>query len=244
MKKRIGITGAGGTIGRILRTGLAGTNDLVLFDRAAIVDPGGFPQTTVDLAERGTVAGLLDGLDALVHLAGDPRPNAPRAATLRDNYRATSFVFEEARRAGLPRVVFASSNFYHEAEIGRVLADRAAPRITLDRPPTPLCLYGESKVFGENLGRHLAHLGTSFVALRIGWALPGDDPARHGGAYLRAVWCSHRDLVQAFARALEAPAGFLAAFAVSNNTHGVFDLRETNRLLGFLPEDDAERFFT
>jgi NAD+ dependent glucose-6-phosphate dehydrogenase len=244
VKPKVGITGAEGTIGRILRKGLAGACDLVLFDRAAVGDPAGFPHTKVDLAERRNVAGLLAGLDALIHLAGDPRPNAPRAATLRDNYRATSFLLEEARSAGVRRVVFASSNFYHQGDISRALAERTAPRITLDHPPTPLCLYGESKVFGENLGRHLAHLGMSFAALRIGWAVPEDDPARYGGAYMRAVYCSHRDLVQAFAKALEAPAGFVAAFAVSNNGRGVFDLAETNRQLGFFPADDAETHFT
>lgn len=241
-KKKVGITGAEGTIGRILRQGLAATCDLVLFDAKEINAPAGLPHRKVDLAERANVAGLFTGLDALIHLAGDPRPDAPRASTRRNNFRATSFVFEEARSAGLERVLFASSNFYHEGDIGRALADRSAPRIALDRPPSPLCLYGESKVYGENLGRHLSYLGLRFVALRIGWAVPEDNPARYGGAYMRAVFCSHRDLVQAFAKALATPLEFAAAFAVSNNTRGVFDLAKTREVLGFAPQDDAEAY--
>lgn len=242
-KKRVGVTGAGGTIGKILQDGLGGAYDLVLYDRQETRASRDWACRRIDFGERDGLEGVFEGLDALVHLAGDPRPNAPRQSTLRNNFAATSHVFEEAKRARIGKVVFASSNFYHEEDIGKVLAGKGQPLITLDRNPTPRCLYGESKVFGENVGRHLSHFGIRFAALRIGWAVPGDDPAHYGGAYMRAVYCSHRDLVQAFSRALEVDAAFLAAFAVSNNTRGVFDLAETRRLLGFSPLDNAEDHF-
>ena len=110
-------------------------------------------------------------------------------------------------------------------------------------PPTPLCLYGESKVFGESIGRHLSYLGMQFVALRIGWTVPEDNPAYYESDYMRAVFCSKRDLVQAFKKALEIETDFLPAFAVSNNTHGVFDLKETKEKLGFDPQDNYENYF-
>ncbi|RKY31315.1 MAG: hypothetical protein DRP74_05090 [Candidatus Omnitrophota bacterium] len=110
-------------------------------------------------------------------------------------------------------------------------------------PPTPLCLYGESKVFGENLGRHLSHFGIQFAALRIGWSVPDDNPANYGGDYMRAVFCSHRDLIQAFSKAIEINTDFLIAYAVSNNTHNVFDLSETKKKLDFHPKDNAEDYF-
>ena len=34
-----------------------------------------------------------------------------------------------------------------------------------------MCAYTGSKVFGENLGRYLSHLGIKFAALRIGWTV-------------------------------------------------------------------------
>jgi nucleoside-diphosphate-sugar epimerase len=242
--KRIGITGAAGNVGSTLQKGLSGRYDLRLYDSRAGCSSSGMEIVRVDAGERGQLAGLFDGLDALIHLAGDPRPNAPKFSTIRNNFVATSHVFEEARLAGVKKIIFASSNFYHEGDIGKLLNNRDKGRlITLDAPPTPQCLYGESKVFGESVGRHLSHLGIQFVALRIGWTVPEDNPVLYGGAYMRAIFCSHRDLVQAFTRAIEVEADFMAAFAVSNNSNAVFDLEETRNRLGFSPQDDAENYF-
>ena len=239
--KKIGITGAAGVIGRALQNGLACDYDLTLFDQKQ-QSAGAGKTVTVDLGERAQLDGIFAGLDALIHLAGDPRPNAPEHSTLRNNFQATSYVFEEARRAGIKKLVFASSNFYHEADIAKQLQGAAGSLITLDRNPTPQCLYGESKVFGEQAGRHLSHLGMQFAALRIGWTVPQDNPALYDGAYMRAVFCSHRDLVQAFSKALEVDQPYLVAFAVSNNTNNVFDLAQTRRQLGFEPQDNAENY--
>ncbi len=240
---KIGITGAAGNVGSTLQKGLAETAELTLFDQKVFKSSYAQRIVTVDLTRRADVRGLFDGLDALIHLAGNPRPNAPRESTFRNNFMATSFVFDEAQRAGVGKIVFASSNFYHETDIGRALEGSLGEKIALSFAPTPQSLYGESKVYGESLGRHLAYCGMQFVALRIGWTVPEDDPSVYGGDYMRAVFCSKRDLVEAFRRALEVKTDFLAAFAVSNNRRGVFDLSETARTLGFKPQDDAESFF-
>jgi NAD+ dependent glucose-6-phosphate dehydrogenase len=239
---KVGITGADGTIGRTLHKGLRSRFELSLFDLHEIKPTAGVTTVRVDCGERDQLRGIFAGLDALIHLAGDPRPNAPRSVTLRNNFAATSYVFEEARQAGVRKVVFASSNFYHEGDIAAALRQASPRLIPLDRNPTPHCLYGESKVFGENAGRHLSHLGVQFVALRIGWTVPEDNPARYDSPYMRAMFCSHRDLVQAFSRALAVDTDFLTAFAVSNNRHGVFDLAETRQRLGFDPVDSAEQY--
>jgi nucleoside-diphosphate-sugar epimerase len=241
--KTVGITGAAGNVGSTLEKGLAGRYALRLYDLKGGRSRGGGEIVQVDAGEQRQLDGLFSGLDALIHLAGDPRPNAPRQATLRNNFVATSLVFEEARRAGVKKIIFASSNFYHEGDIGTLLHDRDKRRlITLDAPPTPHCLYGESKVYGETVGRHLSCLGIQFVALRIGWTVPGDNPAGYGSAYMRAVFCSHRDLVLAFSRAVEVETDFLTAFAVSNNSNAVFSLDETRDKLGFDPQDNAEDY--
>ncbi len=240
--RKVGITGAGGNVGSTLQKGLSGAYELTVFDMRDIHQHEG-RFVKVDFAESKQVEGVFSGLDALIHLAGDPRPNAPRAMTMRNNFLAASLVFEEARRAGVKKIVYASSNFYHERAIGEILEGTTKELITLDMPPSPLSLYGESKVFGEMAGRHLAYQGMQFVALRIGWTVPQDDPSVYGGDYMRAVFCSKRDLVQAVTRGLEIETGFLAAFAVSNNTHAVFDLAETRKKLGFNPRDNAEDYF-
>jgi NAD+ dependent glucose-6-phosphate dehydrogenase len=240
--KKVGITGAAGNIGTTLQKGLGEKYELILYDVRDIKSARA-KCVKVDFADQKALAGVFAGLDALIHLAGDPRPNAPPESTLRNNFLATSFVFEEAKTAGVRKVVFASSNFYHEGSIAQALEGRLGHLITLDMAPTPTSLYGESKVFGENVGRHLSHFGVQFVALRIGWSVPQDNPALYAGDYMRAVFLSHRDLIEAFVRALEIDTDYLVAFAVSNNTHGVFDLKETRRKLGFNPKDNAEDYF-
>ncbi|MFH0754681.1 MAG: NAD(P)-dependent oxidoreductase [Candidatus Omnitrophota bacterium] len=240
---KVGITGASGNIGTTLRKGLGKDYDLSLYDsrKSSLITESKFIKA--DLAQKNEIDGIFNGLDALIHLAGNPHPNAPRQQTLQNNFLATSLVFEEARRAGVRKIVYASSNFYHEAAIGEALQGTLGGLITLDMPPSPVCLYGESKVYGENLGRHLSYSGMQFVALRIGWTVPQDNPKAYGGDYMRAVFCSHRDLVQAFGKALEINTSFLAAFAVSDNARPVFDLAETKKKLGFIPQDNAENYF-
>ena len=176
-------------------------------------------------------------------MAGNPRPDAPRESTIRNNFIATSFVFEEAKNAKVEKIVFASSNFYHQGAIMDILEGKRNKLITLDEPPTPMCAYADSKVFGENLGKHLSHLGIKFAALRIGWTVPQDNPAVYGGNYMKAVFCSKRDLAQAFEKALNTDRNFTAAFAVSNNDDNVFDLSETRRILGFNPQDNSAEYF-
>ncbi len=241
--KKVGITGAAGNIGTTLRNGLAEKYELTLYDVVEIKQPYKGKFLKVDFAQEKTLDGIFKGLDVLIHLAGDPRPNAPRQVTLKNNFAATSYVFEEARRAGVKKIVYASSNFYHQGSIMRALEGTLGHLITLDMPPTPNSLYADSKVFGENVGRHLSHLGIQFVALRIGWTVPEDNPALYGGAYMRAVFCSQRDLIQAFDKAIQINTDYLSAFAVSDNSRNVFNLTETKEKLGFYPRDNAEKYF-
>jgi nucleoside-diphosphate-sugar epimerase len=240
---KVGITGSSGNIGSTLQKGLGEKYSLSLYDvrEAKPLCKASFVK--VDFGDAKQLDGIFNGLDALIHLAGNPRPDAPRKDTYRNNFEATSYVFEEARKAGVKKIVYASSNFYHEAAISQVLQGASRELITLDMPPSPISLYGESKVFGESLGRHLSYLGMQFVALRIGWTIPQDDPSMYGGDYMKAVFCSKRDLVQAFDKALEIKTTFLTAFVTSNNTHNVFDLSETRKSLDFHPQDNAENYF-
>ena len=46
-----------------------------------------------------------------------------------------------------------------------------------------------------------------------------------------------------FERALESSRNYLIAYAISNNSRKVFDLKETSRTLNFYPEDDSENYF-
>jgi len=242
-KMKVGVTGAGGNLGATLVNGLRGKYDLKLFDLRVRHNSKQFEFIQLDFAEHDQVAGVFAGLDAIIHLAGNPSPAAHRADTMRNNFVGTSFVFEEARKAGVKKIVFASSNFYHQKDIASALRSGGNTFITLDACATPDCPYAESKVYGENLGFHYANLGIPFVALRIGWSVPEDTPAPYDGAYMRAMFCSKRDLVQAFDKALETEEKFMTAFAISDNSGKVFDLTETKRKLGFYPQDNSANYY-
>lgn len=240
---KVGITGAGGNVGSTVTRGLKDHFELTLFDLNPIAsaDASFVP---MDCADPVQVRGQFDGLDALIHLAANPWPNAAPQQTLRNNFEATSYVFNEAQRAGVKKVVFASSNFYHEGAVGDLLRGRRKDLIRLDEFPTPQSYYAQSKVYAESLGRHLSYSGMQFVALRIGWTVPSDTPVLHDSAYMRGVFVSHRDLIQAMTKALQVSASFLPAFCVSNNSQPIFDLAETRFSLGFDPQDDASSYFS
>lgn len=238
-KMRVGITGAGGNLGIALVHGLRDKYDLRLFDLRVPAHLKQMGWVQLDFAEPDQLTGVFADLDAVIHLAGNPNPSARRVDTIRNNFVTTSFVFEEARQAGVKKIIFASSNFYHQKDIASALRGELDRPITLDACATPDCPYAESKVFGENLGFHYANLGLSFVALRIGWYVPADTPVPYDGAYMRAMFCSKRDLVQAFDKALESEEKCMSAFVISDNSAKVFDLTETRRKLGYYPQDNS-----
>ena len=71
-KRRVGITGANGSIGRVLMKGLAAEYDLKAFSRREVE----FPTGIVHFDKAGEVKGSFTGLDAVIHLAADPSPAA------------------------------------------------------------------------------------------------------------------------------------------------------------------------
>ncbi len=239
--RRIGITGAAGNIGRTLTETFKNNYQLELFDRV-LINNSSHKSQTVDFSEKSELTGKFDGLDALIHLAGNPSPSASENDTIKNNFLATSLVFEEARRAGVKKVIFASSNFYHESHINDMMIGKRKKLITLDTSPTPQSMYGKSKLFGEQIGLHLSYLGVSFAALRIGWTVPQDSPLPYDSPYMRSMFCSKRDLSQAFMNAINAEQTFITGFAISNNDSRLFDLTETNKQLGFYPVDNSAEY--
>ena len=108
---KVGITGAGGRIGRTLTEGLADSYDLTLFIRNT--QPNTKRKLKVvkaDISNEEETKGIFKGLDAVIHLAASPSTQTPWKDVLANNIVATYNVLEEARRAGVRRVIFASTN--------------------------------------------------------------------------------------------------------------------------------------
>ncbi|MFS1299966.1 NAD(P)-dependent oxidoreductase [Streptosporangium longisporum] len=224
------LTGAAGRVGSVLRGPLrARVRRLVSVDRVPLTAEG--PNEEVrrsDLSSAGEVASVVEGADAVVHLAGVP-DEAPLPDLLEGNVLGTQYVLEAARRTGVGRVVLASSN--------RLTGCYPAGRtVSADMPPRPDGLYGVSKVAVEALGRLYADkFGLQVVCLRIGSLETEPADPRH-----LATWLSPRDCAGFVWAALTGPdVTFAAVYAVSANTRRFWQLDDR---LGYRPLDDAEAY--
>ena len=105
-KIKIGITGSEGTIGTVLRKKLS-TQFCI---RSFTLKDQDFESIQVDLSNHQKLKGKFSDLDALIHLAANPRPEASWESVKRNNIEATYNVFHECQNAGVKKIVFASSN--------------------------------------------------------------------------------------------------------------------------------------
>ena len=231
--RRVLVTGAAGTVGRTACPGLAargwrvrGLDNRPLDGVAGLTGPEA--AVVADVRDEAALTRALSDADAVVHLAAIST-EAPFPQILASNVDGTYRVFDAARRTGVRRVVFASSNHV----VGYTPRTELA---TVDLPPRPDTYYGVSKVFGEALGRlHVDRYGMEVVCLRIGSWVDRPSTPRH-----LFTWLSPSDGVRLLHAALTAPdVGFAVAYGISANTRAWWDLRPA-RALGYLPVDDAE----
>ena len=100
------VTGMSGLIGGAVRKHLAGRYELRALNRRPIE---GVPCHQADVADLDGIQPAFKGVHAVVHLAASVGTHAPFDEILRANVVGTYNVFEAARRAGVRRVVYASS---------------------------------------------------------------------------------------------------------------------------------------
>lgn len=231
------ITGAAGNLGRKLSKHLQSLGwTLKLLDRDT--DRDAFIEAA-DLAEWNDEWALkFHGVDAVIHLAGNPSPRSTWASNQRLNIDLTQNVYEAASRAGVRRFVFASSNWvmagYRDAD----------GMITTEMDPEPVNAYGASKLFGERLGRSYSERwGMSVVCLRIGFCQRGENnPGSHMemGLWGQAMWLSDRDFCHGVERAVLAKdIDFLIVNLMSENPGMRWDISKTKACLNYNPKDGA-----
>jgi nucleoside-diphosphate-sugar epimerase len=175
--------------------------------------------------------------DAVILLAGDPRPEADWASIQRLNLDLTLNVYEAAVRQRARRVIFASSNW---TMAGYRFADGPLPT---DLTPFPVNPYGVSKLVGERLGRSFSErYGISAICFRIGYCQPGENrpgPHMNHGTWGQQMWLSNRDLCDGFEKAVTAPATvrFAVLNLMSDNPGMRWDIETTKRVIGYAPRD-------
>jgi uronate dehydrogenase len=230
---RVLITGAAGRIGTCLRGGLPERGWSVrCLDVVPVPDERpGEEQVVADVTDLAAVVDATEGVDAVVHLAGVVGESVWPAIS-HANIEGTYATLEAARRAGVQRVVLASSN--HASGF----TPRPAEGLLReeDAPPRPDTYYGVAKVAMEALGSlYSDRYGMDVVCLRIGSAFPEPTTVR-----MLATWLSPADTVSLVDAALRTPdPGFAIVWGVSANTRNWWDLSAA-RALGYDPQDDAE----
>jgi uronate dehydrogenase len=220
------ITGSAGRIGAELMRRLPALGWPVRgFDRTP-TDGG----RVGDVTSRADLDAALDGAAAVVHLAGQPT-EAPWPVVREANIEGTFQVFEAARRHGVGRVVYASSN--HATGFTPV-----TPRLPADAPARPDTLYGVSKAFGEALGRYYAdRYGLRVACLRIGTFAPTPPDVR-----ALSTWLSPGDCVRLVDACLRAPdLTYAVVWGISANRRRTWTLDEA-QALGYEPRDNAEDY--
>jgi nucleoside-diphosphate-sugar epimerase len=229
-QRKVLITGAGGSIGNALRAGLRDFYDLRLHYRTLPDEAGDEERVAADITSLEATLPIAEGIDTIVHLAGDPSVSAPWDSVFQNNIAGTYNVLEAARIAEVRRVIFASTNHV----MGMYDRNGDWP-VYNSLPVRPDSLYGVSKACGEALGRHYHDaFGLSFIALRIGWFMDTPTMTNDIG---RAMWLSPRDCVQVVRCAVETGEAFGVFYAVSDNPNRRWDLTDTMLKLGYRPRD-------
>ena len=209
---RILVTGASGKAGAwVVRELVDAGHDVLATDVAPARPDCPAPFTRADLTDHGQALELLDGMDAVAHLANIPAPRLFTAAsTLATNNAMNGNVFLAAADRRVQRVVWASS----ETTLGLDfdVPPRYAP-VDEAHYPVPTTTYALSKVVGETMAEQVAGWsGIPFVALRLSNVIEPPDYARFpsywGDARTRKwnLWgyIDARDSASAFRAALEA----------------------------------------
>jgi len=229
--KTILITGAAGGIGGHLRRALAGKYKLRLSDRRPIKPLAkGESFVRAELTRLGDLLRATKGVDAVVHLGGysvEGRWEDIHPANIVGCYNA----FEAARRNGVKRFLFASSNH----AVGYYRRDEVIDHRVMVRPDSR---YGVAKAFGEALGRLYADkYGMQVFCMRIGNVNPAPLDKRR-----LSIWISPRDMAQLVEIGIEHPEiRFEIVYGVSGNARSWYDNENAFRL-GYLPQDDSEVF--
>lgn len=226
------LTGAAGGLGKALRQRLK-TNCRVLrlSDHNDFGIAGDAEEVVLaDLADPAAVDLMVAGVDAIVHLGG-VSVEGPFGPIMQANILGLYNLYEAARKHGVKRVVFASSNhvtgFYRQSET-----------ITADHHPRPDSLYGVSKAFGEDLSRlYFDRYGIETACVRIGSSFPEPRDRR-----MLATWLSFDDLHRLITACLTTPVlGHSIVFGMSDNAVTWWD-NSRARHIGYVPQDSSDVF--
>ena len=229
---KILVTGAAGGVGTRLRQMLPTIyKDIRWSDitKPADLAPGA-EFIAADLANMSEVEKIVAGVDGIVHLGGFS-VEGPWETILQANIVGCYNLFEAAYRAGVKRVIFATSNH----AVGMYPRDQ---KIGVNVTVRPDSRYGISKCFGEAVGAFYADKhGMRVTCIRIGnFADTPIDKRR------LSIFLHPEDLVQLLRIGLEHPEiKYEIFYGASDNAAAWWDNSNATRF-GYKPRHRAEDF--
>lgn len=230
---RLLLTGAAGGLGQVLRERLQGCAEVLrLSDISPMAAATGPHQevVTCDLADKAAVLALVEGVDAIVHFGGVSVERSFEEI-LGPNICGVFHIYEAARKHGVKRIIFASSNH----TIGFYKQDQRIDAHALRRPDS---YYGLSKCYGEDVASfYFDRYGIETVSIRIGSSFPEPQNRR-----MLSSWLSYDDLTQLIERGLFTPnVGHTVVYGASANPTQWWDNRYAAHL-GYAPRDSSEPY--
>ena len=246
--KKILITGMSGLIGGAVREQLDGKYELRALNRRAVA---GVDCRRADISDFDAICPAFEGIDTVVHLAAAIKSDFE--GFVAHNIVGTYNVFEAALRAGVKRVIFASSGsvtagWENDSPYDAIVAGRyddvpeTWDKFSHKTPTRPRGIYGCTKVWGEAVAQHYADsTALSVICLRIG-AVNAED--RPNGTRGYSVWCSQSTIAGMVESCIEVSDDlrFDIFYVVSDNKYSYRDMTHARDVLGFEPEGDAEDY--
>ncbi len=229
---RVLLTGAAGMLGTILRDNLNGWQSILRLSDIKNLGKtrDGEEIIKCDLSNIDKVMDLVDGCDYIIHLGGISIEDSFNNI-LEANIKGAYNIYEAARKKGVKRILFASSNHaigFHKRE----------DMLDANSPMRPDSIYGLSKCFGENLARYyFDKFGIETASIRIGSSFPKPINRR-----MLATWLSFDDLTDLVKKIYQIDRlGYAVIYGVSDNKQKWWDNSLTS-YIGWKPNDNSQQF--
>ena len=240
-KKRVLLTGAAGRVGTALRRSWEADDryELTLTDVREI--EGAQSRTAIgeltDPAFAAEVCAGQEAVVALVYVKAD-RIGEPDAGM--SDIAMNMQLFEIAHRAGVGKIVYASSN--HATGWNERLSD--PPVFSTADQFNPDGWYGAMKGMAEIAGMNLVNVyGRRFISIRIGTFTGSSEPT---GLRLCSTLLAPADAAQLFGLAVdyEGEERFLITYGTSENVWeghtGFLDISVAREVLGYRPQVNVQ----
>ena len=209
---------------------------LRLLDQKALELSGDDELVQADIRDSEAVRKACEGVKGLIHLAAISDEDDFRSKLLPINIDGVYSVFEAARLAKVPKLIFTST-------AQTVLHYGKGNWVTPEMPARPWTIYACTKLFGEALARYYVdHHKMSVICIRLAWFQNYDSEQLRTRPDMLQEWCSPRDFAQLLDKAIRSSVDFGVFFGVSNNTGRYWDISNAQKLLGYAPEDDGARY--